>query len=257
MRAKVTAVCALTFLLLAIGRGHAQAPAPPPQISPPTPQARPARIPGFVPPYEIIRTVRAAGFDPLAPPLREGTTYVLRATDFRGILMRVVVDARTGAIRDANRILPGPGTYGGPYGPGLYGQAAMAPAPYGAPPDAMPPPYGEPPHYDASEPPPDETGALPPPLPPPPFAAAIAHPAPRASVAIPLPRPRPADVASRQPGGAATPAAATDPKPDTKSEVTGPGARRARRASAPAKTALAPSAARRRRPRNRAKRRPL
>ncbi len=237
MRAKVTAVCALTFLLLAIGRGHAQAPAPPPQISPPTPQARPARIPGFVPPYEIIRTVRAAGFDPLAPPLREGTTYVLRATDFRGILMRVVVDARTGAIRDANRILPGPGTYGGPYGPGFYGQAAMAPAPSGAPPDARPPPYGELPDYDASEPPPDETGAFPPPLPPPP----IAQPVPRASVAIPLPRPRPADVASRQPGGAATPAAATDPKPDTKSEVTAAPAAPAAPPAAPAKPSKAPS----------------
>ena len=60
-----------------------------------------------------MRTLRSAGFDPLAPPLREGTIYVARATDYRGILMRVVLDARTGAIRDANRIVPGPGNYAG------------------------------------------------------------------------------------------------------------------------------------------------
>ena len=47
-----------------------------------------------MPPYEVTKLVRSAGFDPLAPPLREGSTYVLRATDFRGILMRVVVDAQ-------------------------------------------------------------------------------------------------------------------------------------------------------------------
>jgi len=60
-----------------------QAGAPPPPPS------------GFVPPYEITRTVRAAGFDPVAPPLREGTTYVLRANDFRGILMRAPASSAT------------------------------------------------------------------------------------------------------------------------------------------------------------------
>jgi hypothetical protein len=90
----------------------AQVPAPPPVAQPVT---------GFVSSYEITRIARSAGFDPLAPPLREGTIYVLRATDFRGILMRVVIDAHTGAIRDANRIVPGPGRYGQFYGaPALY-----------------------------------------------------------------------------------------------------------------------------------------
>jgi hypothetical protein len=103
---------------------------------------------GFVPPYEIVRTVRAAGFDPLAPPLREGTIYVLRATDFRGILMRVVVDARTGVIRDANRIVPAPGLYGpsgypaGSYGPGSYGPRGYGPAGYGYGPEIEAGPYG-------------------------------------------------------------------------------------------------------------------
>src|SRR4029077_15619185 len=112
---------------------------------------------GFVPPYEILRTVRAAGFDPLAPPLREGTSYVVRAVDFRGVAMRVVVDARSGAIRDANRIVSGPGLYG-PYAPGPY-----PPAPYGRfGPPRYPGPadelavYRRPPYVGASEPPSDQ-----------------------------------------------------------------------------------------------------
>ena len=71
-----------------------------------TSASQPKPVTGFVSTYEIMRTVRSAGFDPLVPPLREGTIYVLRATDFRGILMRVVLDARTGAIRDVTRIVP-------------------------------------------------------------------------------------------------------------------------------------------------------
>jgi hypothetical protein len=87
-------------------------------------------VTGFVSSYEITRIARSAGFDPLAPPLREGTNYVLRATDYRGILMRVVIDAHTGATRDANRIVPGPGCYGQFYGaPSLYDPADLdAPA---------------------------------------------------------------------------------------------------------------------------------
>jgi hypothetical protein len=96
-----------------------------------------------VPTYEIMRTVRAAGFQPLEPPLREGRTYVLRATDYRGILMHVVLDARTGAIRDVTRIV-------GPYG------MMPPPEPYGRPPYAPPPaaaasPYGPPPYEGPAE----------------------------------------------------------------------------------------------------------
>ena len=92
-----------------------------------------------MPAFEITRIVRASGFDPLAPPLREGTTYVVRATDFRGILMRVVVDARSGAIRAVNRIVPGPGPYGqfGMVTP-PYGVAPAYPPPDIAAPDVMP-----------------------------------------------------------------------------------------------------------------------
>jgi hypothetical protein len=156
------------------------------------PQSAPLR--GFVPPYEILRTVRAAGFDPLAPPLREGTSYVVRAIDFRGVAMRVVVDARSGAIRDANRIVSGPGLYG-PYAPGPY-----PPAPYGrfGPPRYLAPAdevaaYGRPPYVGASEVPlsdQDELRGL---------AAARSQYSAGASLVpslVPLPRPRPAGLSA-------------------------------------------------------------
>src|SRR5262249_38344889 len=124
---------AVAFCLLSMVASFAESL---PSSSPPAP------LRGFVPPYEILRTVRAAGFEPLAPPLREGSTYVVRAFDFRGVAMRVVVDARSGAIRDANRIVSGPGLYGpyipGPYGPVVYGR--LAPPPY--PPDDPEAGYG-------------------------------------------------------------------------------------------------------------------
>ncbi len=126
-----------------------------------------------------MRTVRSAGFDPLAPPLREGTTYVLRATDFRGILMRVVVDAHSGAIRDVNRIVLGPG-------PATSGQVGMASPPYyGSPPAG----YGGP-AYNELEPPPGEAME---PFPRPPAVRAATHP----NLSLPLPRPRPTSLASR------------------------------------------------------------
>jgi len=196
----------ITLLMLASAPGFAQTP-----------------VTGFVPPYEIVRTVRAAGFDPLAPPLREGTTYVLRATDFRGILMRVVVDARTGAIRDANRIVPGPGFYGpggygpggyyGGYGPGgysptLYGPRTYGPetAPHAYGPEASPRPLGAGPPSSAddmtptTEAPPSRigtSGASPP------EEDVLAEPpqqrSARSAVGPPLPRPRPATLAAAKP----------------------------------------------------------
>jgi hypothetical protein len=159
---------------------------------------QPKPVTGFVPTFEIMRTVRSAGFDPLAPPLREGTTYVLRATDYRGILMRVVLDARTGAIRDVTRIVPaasgslgvmlppyGPPAYASPYGEPPYG----APAEYGGEPPMLPGPGL---HGPGSA------------LPPQPFAAPAAT---HAKTSIrksspPLPRPRPAGLASSQPPAA-------------------------------------------------------
>jgi hypothetical protein len=239
VRGSVTGILALAFLIPAIAAARAQVP-PPPQIPPmaapgplPAPPLPPP--PGFVSTYEIVRTLRSAGFDPLAPPLREGTIYVARATDYRGILMRVVLDARTGAIRDANRIVPGPGNFGGPYG-GVYGERAYGPygsGPYGPDPDDEedagpygPGPYGGP--GIARLPyglPPDADG--------PAVAPVVPHPVTGAGV-TPLPRPRPPEIASRKatdevkrPAVSATdvkPSLAVDPKldikPDPKATVT-------------------------------------
>ena len=178
------AAFALGVLLLAAAPSYAQSP-PPAQASPPPPLP----APGFMPPYEITRIARAAGFDPLGPPLREGTTYVLRATDFRGILMRVVIDAHSGAIRAVNRIVPGPGP---------YGAIGIMTPPYGYMPPDYPPPeiaYG-PPEVEGPEMAPDE-GSLPPPA---------VHSTARPLVSPPLPRPRPAELAAGKPAEDAKPA---------------------------------------------------
>ncbi len=147
-----------------------------------------------MPAFEITRIVRASGFDPLAPPLREGTTYVVRATDFRGILMRVVVDARSGAIRAVNRIVPGPAT---------YGQTGMVTPPYG-----VAPPY-PPPDIVGPDMMPDQATTAAPAIRP------GAHPL---ASAPPLPRPRPAELASRKADDAKSDAKPGIP-PAGKSEV--------------------------------------
>ncbi len=187
-RAYRAAVSSVLLLVLA-APGHAQS--PPPASQP---------FPGFVSPYEVMRMVHASGFDPLAPPLREGTAYVLRATDFRGILMRVVVDGRTGAFREVTRIVPGPGRYGQFYGGPPYG-----PSEY----DAMAAPMAAPPGVE-SEP------AL--------ARPAVVHPAitstvPAIALSPPLPRPRPAALASRSPADV-KPAASPEPAVPPKAEAT-------------------------------------
>jgi hypothetical protein len=152
-------------------------------------------------PHEITRIVRSAGFDPLAPPLREGATYVLRATDYRGILMRVVVDAHSGAIRAVNRIVSGPP----PFGP-----IGMVPPPY-SPYEAMPPPPYGPAGFEDAEMMPGEPGVVAPGLPP--AALAVVHPA--GPMSPPLPRPRPAELAAHKLDAApGAPAPVKDVKPD-------------------------------------------
>jgi len=211
VRAGVLAATAFSLCVSLLTGAPSQAQTPPPASAPP--------LPGFMPPYEITRIVRSAGFDPLAPPLREGTTYVLRATDFRGILMRVVIDARSGAIRAVNRIVAAPAP---------YGQSAILAPPYGV--VAAYPPYGVPPAYPPygvapAYPPPDIAGldlmpdemttatpALPLPIAPP--GAAIRPSAHPLASAPPLPRPRPAGLAARKIDDARS-----DGKPDAKRDV--------------------------------------
>jgi hypothetical protein len=226
VRASVTGTFALTILLLAVASGHAQAPPLPPQSTAGPPQP----APGFVSAYEIMHTLRSAGFDPVAPPLREGTTYVARATDYRGILMRVVLDARTGAIRDANRIVPRSGNFGEPYGEAddsgpydgpsdeTYVSGPYGPEPYGPGPN-VPPSYGPPPYGAASSGQGGygRVGMVRPPYAPPAQSNATAMtPATARSAAgvvvPPLPRPRPAVLASSKQSDSVKTSAIADPK---------------------------------------------
>jgi hypothetical protein len=104
LAAVALSLCWATFgntVLAQTPAAAAPAASTPPAVPPP-----PKPATGFVSSYEIMRTVRSAGFHPVSRPLREGASYVLRATDFRGLQMRVVLDARTGVIRDATRIVP-------------------------------------------------------------------------------------------------------------------------------------------------------
>lgn len=183
MKLGVKRAAALTavFIFSAATRGAAQAP----QSLPP--------LPGFVPPYEIARIVRSAGFDPLAPPLRQGAIYVVRATDFRGILMRVVVDGRSGAIRAVNRIVAASEAYGP--------VQTLSPA-YGALPAYVEP---APPEFAPSRVAPIERGVAPD-LPS--EASSMPIPAGHAPTSgfPPLPRPRPAELASRKAGEESKPA---------------------------------------------------
>jgi hypothetical protein len=191
-----SASIAVSLVLLTAAGAAAQAP-----LSQPRP------VTGFVSTYEIIHTVRSAGFDPLVPPLREGTSYVLRATDFRGILMRVVLDARTGAIRDVTRIVPatsGP-MVPPPHGPPpAYGSTAhSSPAEYGAPTGMGP-------------------GGAPGQLSQPAMPSATAPARPQFP---PLPRARPAEQASQKPETITGTATAVGPPTGTVQAATKPEAR--------------------------------
>jgi hypothetical protein len=168
----------------------------------PGPRVYPA--PGFadggLPPFEVMRIVRASGFIPVTRPVRRGPYYVLLARDRGGRDMRVTVDARLGDIVNLR-----PAFAGLPYGPeaGLP-PPGVAPAP--PTPDLPPPRAARPTGEDAPAPPRATAPASPPPaaatVPAPPPAPAPA-PAPTRSVAAdapeppplppppPLPRPRP------------------------------------------------------------------
>jgi hypothetical protein len=226
--AALPAALAASIVLTLVAGAAAQSPSPPqpaaappqPAAAPPQPAAAPPQpaaalpqpkpVTGFVPTFEIMRTVRAAGFDPLAPPLREGTTYVLRATDYRGILMRVVLDARTGTIRDVTRIVPAAsGSLGvvlPPYGPPRYASPYVD-APYGAPVEYEVPPAALQPLEEGAAP------QLSPPIAAPPVTHAKAL-----LRKLPLPRPRPAGLAASQGSAAEKGAPASDQGPAAASE---------------------------------------
>jgi hypothetical protein len=189
----VAAAVFLCCLLLAAAPGRAD----------PASTAAPAPSPGLVQPFEINKIVRDAGFTPLGLPQREGATYVLRAIDSHDILMRVVIDARSGAIRAANRIvaarpsgvvgmMPPPDGAQGPRRslPGPPPHEPLPGPPPGSPPRDTPPADAMP--ADISGPPmsPKEADLS---MPPPPLTMRPGtHPAPLG--APPLPRPRPSNL---------------------------------------------------------------
>jgi hypothetical protein len=152
-RAAALCLCCLVSAALA---SHAYS-----QSAAPESTAAPASLLGFVSPDEINKIVRAAGFTPLGPARRQGTTYELRATDYRDVLMRVVVDGRSGAIRAVNRIVPAR----------PEGVVGVMP-----PPDIGPAPY---------KPPASERLPSPPPAAPSPPTAPSAHDTATATSAIP------------------------------------------------------------------------
>ena len=53
---------------------------------------------GALPPYEVLTIVRSMGFDPRSRPVLRGRVYIVHAFDDQNILVRVVVDARSGRV---------------------------------------------------------------------------------------------------------------------------------------------------------------
>jgi hypothetical protein len=184
------ALFSLCCILLATAPSRAQSPPHDPMIA-----AAPASLPGLVPLFEIDRTLRAAGFSPLEPPRREGTTYVLRAIDHREVQMRVVVDGRSGAIRAVNRIVPvspdgAIGVTPPLGGAGSYG-SLPDPPPFERRPEPQlhaPPDHAMPVNNDGTTIDSKKADAT---MPPPPLTARPSTTPPPLAV-LPLPRPRPA-----------------------------------------------------------------
>jgi hypothetical protein len=93
------ATLTLCFLLVTV-TGFAQSPSPePPAVG------KPSTLTVLLPSNAINTIVRAAGYFPLTEPQKTGTMYVLRVLDHRDIQMRVVIDARSGAITAVNRVV--------------------------------------------------------------------------------------------------------------------------------------------------------
>jgi hypothetical protein len=132
---------------------------------PPRPRHR-----DVVPPQQITAVVRAAGLEPMAPPVHVGEAYLVSALDPRGRPVRVVVDAR---FRDILAVEP-------------MGRAWPYFRRYGPPPEAFDIPPRPVPRADPEL----TTGALSPPAARWAPSASTAKPTPPVAVA-PVPRPRP------------------------------------------------------------------
>jgi hypothetical protein len=154
-----------------------------------------------VPPYEVVRLVRARGLTPVSRPVLVGPNYVVQATDRNGDLKRVVVDAEFGDI--------------------LSVVSLNRPPPPSAPPAWARPPRSLDPDDD------DEVASLPP--------AAIPQAKPRTAAVTPLPRPRPA----LGPASPLLPKPDASDQPASKPDI--PAAEAPRAAEPPPVTAAAPA----------------
>jgi len=90
-----------------------------------------------LPPWQIMRVVRAAGFSPLSAPVRRGPNYVITAVGRNGGYVRVVINAYEGEIVGVQPVMAAR-PYGAPppYDPRMGG--AVPPRSYDEPPS----PYG-------------------------------------------------------------------------------------------------------------------
>jgi hypothetical protein len=139
---------------------------------------------GALPPFRIAAMVRAAGFEPLFRPARQGDTYVLRALDRNEVEYRLIIDAYTGrniSIRATSEPGPYARVYRGGPAP-MYGRV------FGPDDDRYAPRYGAPPPQVR---PPQTARATPAPPPAQTKPTQLANPEPNKTSDTPLPRPRP------------------------------------------------------------------
>jgi hypothetical protein len=178
---------------------------------------------GALPPFRIAAMVRAAGFDPLFRPMRQGDTYVLRALDRNEVEYRLVIDAYTGRTISI-RATGEPGPYARVYRGGpAYGPAPMYGRVFGPDDDRYGPRYGGPRPPPPQVRPPQTTKATPAPAPAQTQPTQLATPEPNKTNETPLPRPRPyvmeatssipADAPKAEPQNTTTPPPTLPPAP--------------------------------------------
>lgn len=146
----------------------------------------------IIPPYEVAAIVNSLRLTPISRPVLWGSTYVVRAVDRDGEVVRVIIDAEEGEVLAVRHLYGGrfAGRYSrfGPLAPDLDESLPPVP-PRGVPRSARPPMENR--------------------------SAAIAP------VAPPLPRPRPGLAAAPERPAAAEPAVVRAAPPQPAPETTG------------------------------------
>ena len=242
------ALCAALAALSAAAATSAQAQAyvePPPGYGgPPQPMVHDG-----LPPNEALMIARSSGLRPLTQPARQGSNWVLLASDNMGGQLRVVINARTGRIVHAAPAHDPRFAYGEP--PSRpRGLVPIAPPQHAA---APPPGYGTapPPDLNTPTPPLPRTARTTPPQQTPPAAGGsqksnlagapdVTGSVPTRPARTPLPRPRPAIAANEAGAGAAAP---TPQAPSTPRAASAEAAARETSPEADQPVAPAPSAA--------------